>query len=197
MYKLSKAAKLLDISKQTLWNWKNDGKIEFHKIGNLCYITQETLDKLLGKQIYEQKTIIYCRVSSSINKSNLETQAERVKNYCAAKGYKVHRIIKEIGSGINDNRKELINLLKNIDFDRIVVEHKDRLTRTGFNYIKILLEQQGKYIEVINETDDDKTDLIQDFVSIITSYCARIYGKRRSARKTEKLIESLKSNENK
>ena len=109
---------------------------------------------------------------------------------------KIHKIIKEIGSGINDSRVKLTNLLISDDYTKIVIEHKDRLTRIGFNYIKILLENKGKQIEVINECDSDKEDLIQDFVSIITSYCAKIYGKRRSNRKTEQLIKKLKEDNN-
>jgi predicted site-specific integrase-resolvase len=70
------------------------------------------------------------------------------------------------------------------------VEHKDRLTRFGFKYIESLMELQGRKIEVINNLDD-KDDLIQDFVSVITSFCARIYGQRRSKRSTEKLIKEL------
>jgi predicted site-specific integrase-resolvase len=74
---------------------------------------------------------------------------------------------------------------------RIVVEHKDRLTRFGFNYIETLLKQQGRSIEVINTAADGKEDLLQDFIAIITSFCARLYGQRRSKRKTEKIIAEL------
>ena len=77
----------------------------------------------------------------------------------------------------------------------IIVEHKDRLTRFGFNYIKALLESRGGSVIVINEVESNKEDLIQDFVSVITSFCARIYGQRRSKRKTEKLLEGLKEDE--
>ena len=75
-----------------------------------------------------------------------------------------------------------------------MVEHKDRLSRFGINYILKLLESDGRTIEVVNEVDTDEQDIIQDFVSIITSFCARLYGKRRSRRKTEQLIEELKCN---
>ena len=86
-------------------------------------------------------------------------------------------------------------MLEKQNYTKLVVEHKDRLSRLGFNYIEVLLKQQGITIEVINNVDTDEEDIIQDFVSIITSYCARIYGKRRSKRKTEKIIEELKKDE--
>jgi putative resolvase len=135
--------------------------------------------------------ILYARVSSSENKTNLDSQIERLKNYAAARGYKVAKEIKEIGSGLNDNRKHLTEILSSEKWDVIVVEHKDRLTRFGFNYIETLCKTKGKTIEVINNTDDKQEDLMGDLVSIVTSFCARIYGLRRSKRKTEKLISEL------
>ena len=74
---------------------------------------------------------------------------------------KIHKIIKEIGSGINDSRVKLTNLLISDDYTKIVIEHKDRLTRIGFNYIKILLENKGKQIEVINECDSESKQQIK------------------------------------
>jgi predicted site-specific integrase-resolvase len=193
--KLSKVAKDLGITKQTLWRWKWKGDIEFHKIGNLNFIDLDTYHKLLGvKNEKTERIIIYCRVSSSVNKTNLDTQASRVKQYCMAKGYNIHKIIKEYGSGLNDNRRQLTKLLTEQDFTKIVIEHKDRLSRSGFNYIKVLLEFNNIEVEVINNSIDDEENIIQDFISIITSYCAKIYGKRRSRRKTEQLIHELKSN---
>lgn len=79
---------------------------------------------------------------------------------------------------------------------RIVVEHKDRLTRFGFHYLEILAKKQNFEIVVVNQVEDDKEDLIQDFISIITSFCARVYSKRRVTRKTEQLIEELKNETN-
>jgi predicted site-specific integrase-resolvase len=133
----------------------------------------------------------YARILSSQNKSNLITQQSRLIDYANAKGYKTAINVKEIGSGLNEDRPKLNKLLNDKDIDIILVEHKDRLTRFGFKYIEQLMEMQGRKIEVINNVEDDKDDLIQDFVSIITSFCARIYGQRRNKRKTEKLIKEL------
>ena len=70
---------------------------------------------------------------------NLESQAERLLNYCSFKGYSIVRVIKEVGSGVNENRSLAVNLLQENDYDLIVCEHKDRLSRVGFNYLKVLL----------------------------------------------------------
>ena len=82
-------------------------------------------------------------------------------------------------------------------FSILLVEHKNRLTRFGFNYLDIMLNTHNKKIEVINLVDNDREDLVQDFISVITSFCARVYGQRRSKRKTEALIKELEDESNK
>jgi len=100
--------------------------------------------------------VIYTRVSSSENKAELDAQAERLRQYALAKGYRIREAIKEIGSGLNDNRRRLQKLLRDGKATKILVEHKDRLTRFGFNYLKTLLANQGCEIEVVNESKEDK-----------------------------------------
>lgn len=195
--KISKLCKDLGITRMTLYNWKNKGILEFEKSDTgRNFVSIDTYNNLLGiKEKKEESVIIYCRVSSTENKSNLITQRERLISYCNAKGYIVNKVIEEIGSGINDKRPKLIALLEKDNFTKIVVEHKDRLTRFGFNYLQTLLNLHNKTIEVVNNVNSDKEDLIQDFISIITSYCARIYGQRRSKRKTEQIIKELSAND--
>lgn len=76
------------------------------------------------------------------------------------KCYQIVRIVKEVGSGVNDYRKQLLKLLEQTDYKLIVVEHKDRLSRVGFNYLKILLLQTGRDVEVVNLAEEDKDDLM-------------------------------------
>jgi putative resolvase len=82
----------------------------------------------------------------------------------------VAAVVKEIGSGVNDTRPKLLKLLTTPTITLMVVEHKDRLTRFGFNYIEQWLAMQGRQIEVVNLAENGKEDLIQDFVSIVTSF---------------------------
>ena len=105
------------------------------------------------------------------------------------------QIVKEIGSGVNDARPKLMKLLTDNTVTLSVVEHKDRLTRFGFNYIEQLLKLQDRQIEVINQVEAGKEDLVHDFVSIVTSFCARLYGQRRSKRKTERILAELQTEE--
>lgn len=178
------------IKYRAAWNRYKSGKIpgafkdEFGKI----LIKEDIPDRPL-------KVACYARVSSSQNKDNLERQANRLIDYANASGFQVATLVKEVGSGLNDNRPKLAKLLDDIELTHIIVEHKDRLTRFGFNYIKNWMNSRQCALIIINEVDTDKEDLMQDFVSLVTSFVARLYGLRRSKRKTEKLIEKL-SNEN-
>ena len=145
------------------------------------------------QELIEEYTVIYARVSSSENKSNLESQAERLKHFCTVKGWIINEVVKECASGLNDNRPKLMKILTDKKATRLVVEHKDMLTRFGFNYIKTLFSECE--IVVVNEVES-KEDLFEDFVSLVTSFCARIYGRRRSRRKTEELIKKLGEGDN-
>ena len=185
-YKISQYAKKYNVGYRTVWNWVKAGKlnIEFTDTNRILIIENE--DKKINDSV-----AIYARVSSSENKENLYRQRERLENYCAAKGYKVIKTVEEIGSGLNDNRKKLESLLLDESIKKIVVEHSDRFSRFGMNYIVKLLKLQDREVEIINESSNDRDDLMEDFVSIITSFCARLYGLRRNKRRTEKLIENI------
>lgn len=182
--KLSEWAKLKGITYRTAWNLFKAGKIPNTEVLESGTI----LVNEIKKEEKSEYIVIYARVSSSENKDNLNAQADRLTNFCLAKGWQVKEIIKEIGSGLNDNRPKLLSIFKKKKATKIVVEHKDRLTRFGFNYIKELFDGE---IFIVNEAETDKQDLIQDFISVITSFCARIYGQRRSKRNTEKIIKEL------
>ena len=183
--KISQYAKENNVTIRTIWRWIEKGRLVIERTStNRVFIVEDLEEKPLS-------VAIYCRVSSSENKNNLETQKERLISYCNAKGWKVDKIVTEIGSGLNDTRPKLEKLLLDTTISVIVVEHKDRLAIFGINYIQKLLEKDQRRIEIVNNVDSDKEELIQDFVSIITSYCSRIYGNRRSKRKTEKLIKEL------
>jgi predicted site-specific integrase-resolvase len=186
--KLSDYAKKLGVSYRTAWNHYKAGQIPHAKKlpSGLIIVDDEEIKT-------KDRTAVYARVSSSENKANLISQSKRVQDFCAAKGWVVSIVIEECGSGLNDDRKKLRKLLLDKSVTRIVVEHKDRLTRFGFNYIKDLWHGE---IVIINEVVEDESDLMQDFVSLVTSFTARLYGRRRSKRQTEKLIATLSAPEN-
>jgi putative resolvase len=184
-YKISEYAELHHLSYRTIWNRVKAGELQVEKTAtNRLWIVENI-------PASEKKIAIYARVSSSENKSNLERQKERLLSYCNAKGYQVEKVVVEIGSGLNDKRPKLEKLLLDPTIQVIVVEHSDRLTRFGLNYIEKLLAQQERCIEILNPPQDEQADLMEDFVSLVTSFAARLYGQRRSKRQTEKLIQEL------
>jgi len=137
------------------------------------------------------ETITYSRVSNPEQKENLKNQTKRLQEFCSANGWTINKSIEDIGSGLNDKRSGLEKILKQKTPIRLVVEHKDRLTRLGTNYIKLHLESLNGELIIINEVTDRENEIMEDFVSLITSFCAKIYGHRRSKRKTEKIIKEL------
>jgi predicted site-specific integrase-resolvase len=194
--KLSKYAKTIGISYKIAWSHYSKGLIPgAYQLATGTIIVPDELLERSKEKSNGNRVAIYARVSSHENKSNLAGQAGRLKEYATAKGYQIAYVEKEIGSGVNDNRKKLDALLKKDDWTILLIEHKDRLTRFGFNYLKTLLEKQGKKIEVVNVAEDETGDLMQDLVAIIYSFSARMYGIRRGKRKTEKIIAELKAKE--
>ncbi len=186
--KLSTWAKKSGISYKTAWRLWKDGKLDAFTLPTGTIIVNDLIENK-----FPDKVCIYARVSSSENKNNLDARAQRLENYAIAKGYSIYKIVKETGSGVDDNRKQLNKLFIDKNYNTLIVEHKDRLTRFGFNYINILFNELGKHIEVVNETDNDKNDLMQDMISIVTSMCARYYGLRKGKRKRDKIVEVIKN----
>lgn len=135
--------------------------------------------------------VIYCRVSGHDQKDDLERQAERLKNFASAKGWAVRQTITEIGSGLNGKRTKLLKLLADTSVGIILVEHKDRLTRFGFEYIETLLEGQHRKV-VVADQEEQVLDIWQDFIDVVTSFCARIYGKRGARNRAKKTLEMLR-----
>ena len=138
----------------------------------------------------DRRAILYARVSSTTNKKSLDGQIKRLREYAYAKGYTIIDEITEIGSGLNDHRGKFIKLLERSDYNILLAEHKDRVTRFGYNYLFVLLKRLGIKLEVVNQTDNKDNELMDDFISLITSFCNRIYGRRRKD-KTNQIIKDL------
>lgn len=185
--KLSEWSKQKGLSYQTAWRYFKAGKIKgaYKTHTGTIIVPTESIET-------ECKTVIYARVSSSEQKNDLTRQIERLISYCNAKGWKVEKVYLEIASGLNDKRPKLQAILKDKSITRIVVEHKDRFARFGVGYIELLLNLDNRELVVVNNIKGDENELMQDFVSIITSFVARLYGQRRCKRKTERILNELK-----
>ena len=189
--KLIDYARQQGISYRTAWRWYKAGKIQGQQMDTGTILVTEAVP--VPEHPVSSKVAVYTRVSSAENQSNLDSQAERLVAYCAVRGYQVSKVVKEIGSGVNDNRPKFLALLADPSIGRIVIEHKDRGTSFGFRYIETLLNTYGRNIEVVNQAENSTEDLLADLTSIVYSFCARLYGQRRAKRKTEKIVQELQT----
>jgi putative resolvase len=137
-----------------------------------------------------QGVALYARVSSSDQKADLDRQLARLTEYAIAQKLVVVDAVKEIGSGLNGHRKSMLKLLRNPQVQIILVEHRERLVRFGFEYIEAALAAQGRRIMVI-EPDEMTDDIVRDMTEVLTSMCARLYGKRAAQHRAKKAIAAL------
>ncbi len=186
--KLSQYAKKVGVTYRTAFRWWQNGDIKGYQLPSGTIVVTEGEEPQVKP---DGQVAIYARVSSHEHRANLDRQAERLEDYCAAKGYQVSKVVKEIGSGVNDNRAKFLALLENQQVSTIVVEQKDRATRFGFRYLDTLLKGQGRVIEVVNLAENNREDVLADLVSIVYSFAARLYGQRRAKRKTEAIVKQL------
>ena len=186
--KLSKWAEMNGVKYRTAHHWIQEGlfpdEYEYSPSGSIFVKLKD--DKL------SSNNYIYCRVSSHTKKEDLERQVERCKAFSENAGISVEKVFKEIGSGMNDKRTQFMKLL-NQPIGTIIVDNKDRLTRFGFNYIDFLYAKLGGKIIVINKDETEENDLMKDLVSVITSFCCRLYGMRRGYAKARAIKENIES----
>lgn len=196
---IGKFAKLVGVTPTTLRRMHESGELVPIHItqGGTRYYSTEQLKHFYKDEITESKKRIigYCRVSTTSQKDDLQTQIENVKLYMYAKGYEFD-IITDIGSGINYKKKglkELISKINNKEISKVVILYKDRLVRFGFELIEYLCEINDIEIEIIdNSTVSKEQELIDDLIQIITVFANRLYGQ--CSAKTKKLIDEVKRN---
>ena len=195
-YSIGQFAKKINRTQQTLRNWDKSGKLKpqiVDKNTGYRYYTEKQLKEFYGEVSNKERMVIgYCRVSSAKQKEELERQVENVKTYLITKGYQF-KIISDIGSGINYDRKglnQLIQMILQDEVSKVVVLYKDRLVRFGFELIENICEFKSVDIEVIDSTEKtEEQEVVEDLVQIITVFSCRLQGKR--AKKTKDMIKEL------
>jgi len=135
------------------------------------------------------RAALYARVSSHDQKNDAERQMERLRTFAAAKGLPVAYEVIEIGSGLNGHRKKLLKLLADPAITVIVVEHRDRLARFGVELIVAAMEASKRHVVVMNETEY-VDDIVQDMTDVMTSFCARLYGKRGAVNRAKRALKA-------
>ena len=191
--KLSTWCKKVGISYQTGWNWFSKNQLPNNVVATqsatgTVIITELDIINTINKT---KECVIYCRVSSHDKKDDLKRQIDRCTDFAITNGFVITKVYKEIASGMNDKRTQLNLLLNSTNIETVIVENKDRLTRFGFNYIETLLKRLNTNIIVINHEDNEENDLKKDLISVITSFCCRIYGMRRGYNKAKKIQQNI------
>ena len=192
MLSIKEASEFLGVSMDTLRRWERTGKITSFRTegGHRRYEKKDLIKFKKDDSVEPRITIAYCRVSSSDQKEDLQGQIQNVSQYCIANGYQF-QVISDLGSGLNYNKKglrELMELICSNQIERIVVNYKDRLIRFGFELIEQLCSIYHVRIEVINLTEDKtyEEELVEDVLSVITVFSAKLYGAR--SHKSKKII---------
>jgi putative resolvase len=186
--KLSAWAKKHGVCYMTAWRWFRNGTLPVRAqqmaTGTVIVYEEETAPP--------SSVALYARVSSREQSDQLTAQLGRLVEYAAGEKLVVIKAVSEIGSGLNGHRPKLMKLLRDPAVSAIVVEHRDRLMRFGVEYVESALEASGRRLIVINK-DETKDDLVRDMIEVLTSFCARLYGRRSARNRAKKAVEAIEA----
>ena len=132
---------------------------------------------------------VYARVSSADQRPDLDRQVARVTAWAAGEGLAVGRVVTEVGSALNGKRRKFLGLLRDQSVATIIVEHRDRFARFGAEYVEAALAASGRHLLVVDPAEVDD-DLVRDVTEILTSLCARLYGRRAAANRAKRAVEA-------
>jgi predicted site-specific integrase-resolvase len=174
------------ISYTTARRWLAAGKLPVpaQKVGGLILVE----DTVAGRP--EGITAVYARVSSADQKPDLDRQVARVTAWAAGEGLPVGRVVTEVGSALNGKRRKFLALLRDESVTTIVTGHRDRFARFGAEYVEAALSAQGRRLLVVDPSEVDD-DLVRDVTEILTSLCARLYGRRAAANRAARAVAAV------
>jgi|ERR1035438_207768 putative resolvase len=189
--KLREFSKLQGVCYQTVYRWFRAGIMPYpcRQLPNGTILVDYTETKPVAD--VKTKIVVYARVSSSDQKDDLDRQVGRICLWATENKLPPNQTVKEIGSGLNGRRKGLIRVLADPELKAIIVEHKDRLARWGWEFIAAALTARGVQLYVVDPTET-VDDITQDLIDVTTSVCARLYGKRGAKNKAAKMAKQLK-----
>ncbi len=175
---LAEWAESQGIARVTAYRWFRDGKlpVKARKVGGLILIADDAADADAAAGLPEQ-VVVYARVSSADQRPDLDRQVARITTWATGQGMSVSRVVTEVGSALNGHRRKFLALLADPAVTTIVVEHRDRFARFGAEYVAAALSAQHRRLVVV-DPDEVDDDLVRDMTELLTSMCARLYGKR-------------------
>lgn len=180
----------------TIRRWEKEGKLTSQRTpgGHRMYRESDIL-KILGieQNGTRRRVAVYARVSTRKQREagNLARQIDRLTQYAKEQHYQIIHTFQDMASGLNENRRQLKQLIRAIqaqEIDRVLVEYPDRLARYGYKYLQALAEGYGVRIEILEEKPqkEPQDELVEDLLAIVSSFAARIYGARSHKGKTLK-----------
>lgn len=181
---LSDWARRQGISYITAWRWFKAGKLPVPA-------RQLPTGTILVEEPNPQgRTVLYARVSSADQKDDLQRQVQRLEAFAREQGWADFNVVTEIASGFNGKRKKLLRVLRDPKVSRIVVEHRDRMSRFGFEMLEAALAAAGTRVVVV-EKGEVTDDLMRDLLEILTSACGRLYGRRSARNRAKRALEAM------
>lgn len=189
---------LIGRSTKTLQKWDREGILKAHRsITNRRYYDHDQYLKLIGQKVKNRKNVIYCRVSSASQKKDLISQRNAVEAFCLAAGKTIDEKLEDIGSGLNYKRKQFLHLMEKVErgeVSEIIIAHKDRLVRFGFEWFEKFCTDHGTSLIIMNaESLSPEEEMTKDLLSIIQCFSSRLYGLRKYK---NKIIQMSKEHEN-
>jgi predicted site-specific integrase-resolvase len=172
------------VARVTAYRWFHAGllPVPARKVGRLILV-----DEPNEKASACLRTAVYARVSSADQKVDLDRQVARVTAWATAQQIPVDKVVTEVGSALNGHRRKFLALLRDPSVQRIVVEHRDRFCGFGSEYVQAALAAQGRELVVVDAAEVDD-DLVRDMTEILTSMCARLYGKRGAENRAKRAL---------
>jgi predicted site-specific integrase-resolvase len=176
------------IHPQTAYRWYGTGKmpVPTHRAGKKLILVGD----LESSSEKHGSTVIYAPVSSSDQKSDVDRQVARVLAWATENGYKIDKVVTEIGSALDSHRPKFLALLGDSSITTILVEHRDRFCRFGVDCVEAALNAQSRRLVVVDSAEVDD-DLVRDVTELLTSLCARLYGKQSASKRAQKAIEAV------
>lgn len=181
------------LNPQTVWKWCRTGKmpVPVEHTPSGMWLVHDPKYETPTPDGNEGRTVCYARVSSADRKDDLKRQADRLKAFAIGMGVEDPEVVMETGSGMNDRRRKLNRLLSDPTVTGIIVEHRDRLARMNAGLVESALKAQGRRVIVVDDTELDD-DLARDMTEALTSFCARLYGRRAARHKAEAALRAAR-----
>jgi len=194
-----KAAKMLGVTVKTLQRWEREGRLipVGRTDSNRRLYTISQIKSFIGiRQSNHQapsRLIAYCRVSSAAQKPDLINQRRVLEEFIVARGLANVEFVEEIGGGLNFKRKKFLALMEEIgrrEIKILILAHRDRLTRFGFEWFEHYAKIQGCEVLVLNqERLSPEQEMVQDLMTIVHCFSSRLYGLRNYRKKLDEALK--------